>query len=233
MDSTRLSEIPLAERPRERLMRGGASALSDAELLAIFIRTGTKGRNAVSVARQLLDQLGGLHGVARCKTVPELTKGIKGIGAAKACELLAVSEIGRRIAAGNTARPKLDSPQKIYDLVAPEMQNLRVECLRVLLLNTRYELISMEDVSLGSVNESIAHPREIFRPALIHSAYAIAVVHNHPSGDPSPSHADREMTRKLHEASQILSIRLLDHVIIGDAANGRKPYTSFSELGLL
>ena len=232
MMQERILEMPPDERPRERLMRGGAGALSDAELLAIFIRTGTQGRNAVAVGRELLKKHGDLGGLSRC-TLAELRKAAKGIGLAKACELLAVFEISKRLARGMAPRPKIDHPQAIYDLLAPDLQTLRREVVRVLLLNTKYELIAMEEVSSGSINESVAHPREIFRPALVHSAFAVAVAHNHPSGDPSPSEADRRLTRRLADAAQILGVNLLDHVIIGTPAPGRQAFTSFRELGLL
>lgn len=228
----KIHEMPPEERPRERLARSGGTALSDAELLAIFIRTGTAGRNAVEVAREILQKHGDLSGVARCSW-EELRRAAKGIGPAKACELLAVFEIARRLARGIAPRPKIDTPQSIYDLLAPEMQQLRREVVRVLLLNTKYQLLAMEEISSGSLNESVAHPREIFRPALVHSAFAVAVVHNHPSGDPAPSQADHQLTRRLVQAADILGIRLLDHVIIGQPDGTRVPYASFREMGVI
>jgi DNA repair protein RadC len=147
--------------------------------------------------------------------------------------LAAIFEIGRRLALGPGIRPKLDHPEAIYALLAPEMQTLRREVLRVLLLNTKYEMVAMEEVSAGSVNESVAHPREIFRPALVHSAFALVLAHNHPSGDPAPSEADRRITARLSQSAEILGIKLLDHVIIGAFKNGNQPYFSFREAGLL
>lgn len=228
----RIGEIPPDERPRERLSRGGGGVLSDAELIAIFIRTGTKQKNAVEVARELLEKHGSLQGLSRC-SVKELQNSAKGIGLAKACELAAVFEISKRLAKGSAPRPKIDTPEAVYHLLATDLQSLRQEVVRVLLLNTKYELIAMEEVSSGSVNESVAHPREIFRPALVHSAYAVAVVHNHPSGDPTPSEADRRLTRRLAQAADSLGVALLDHVIIGSPSGGRQPYVSFREMGLL
>ncbi len=232
MSTERILEMPVEERPRERLAKGGPSALSDAELLAIFIRTGTKGRNAVAVARDLLTRHGNLAGLSRC-SMKELKAAAKGIGTAKASELSAAFELARRLARGMAPRPKIDTPEALYEILGPEMQMLRREAVRVVLLDTKYQLLAIEEVSSGSVNESVAHPREIFRPALIHSAYALAVVHNHPSGDPTPSEADRRLTQRLASAADTLGIRLLDHVIIGSPAPGRAPYTSFKELGLL
>lgn len=232
MKIERMSELPPEERPRERLARGGVRSLSDAELLAIFIRTGTAGRDALAVARELLSRYGNLHGIACC-SFEELRRSVKGIGLAKASELAAIFEIGRRLAQGPGLRPKLDRPEAIYDLLSPDMQILRREVLRVLLLNTKYELLAMEEVSAGSLNESVAHPREILRPALIHAAYAFILAHNHPSGDPSPSEADRRITIRLQQASDTMGIKMLDHVIIGSQKEGFAGYFSFREAGLL
>jgi len=232
VEPERIKELPEDERPRERLIRAGVRSLSDAELLAIFIRTGTPGRNAVQVGRDLLQRFGGLSQLAR-KNAREFTKAVKGIGLAKACELEALFEIGRRLAHGAAGRPKLDTPQAIFDFLAPDLHCERQEVLVAVLLDTRYQLILAEKVTKGSVNESMAPPREIFRPAIVHSAYAVIVAHNHPSGDPSPSEADRRITRQLMQAAECLGIRLLDHVIIGNSENGRQPYTSFREMGVM
>ncbi len=128
---------------------------------------------------------------------------------------------------------KLTEPAEVYDLLGLELRALHRESLRVILLNTRFQLMRVEEVSLGSMNESIAHPREVFRPAIVYAAYAVIVAHNHPSGDPSPSQADHSLTRRLREAAELLQIRLLDHVIIGGPAEGRLPYFSFKEAGIL
>jgi DNA repair protein RadC len=232
MEPERIKELPADERPRERLLRAGPRALSDAELLAIFIRTGTPGRNAVQVGRELLQRFGGMSQLAR-KNAREFSAAVKGIGRAKACELEALFEIGRRLAHGATGRPKLDTPQAIFEFLAPDLQCERQEVLVALLLDTRYQLILAEKITKGSVNESLAPPREIFRPAVVHSAYAVIIAHNHPSGDPTPSEADRRITRQLSQAADCLGIRLLDHVIIGNSEGGRQPYTSFRELGLI
>ncbi len=227
----KIREMPREDRPREKLAARGASALSDAELIAILLRTGVAGANAVEVARQLLEQYGSLGALSRC-TVKEIAK-IKGIGFAKGAQLAAAFGLGQRLARERLAREKIDTPELIYDLLGPEMRALHKESLRVILLDTRYHLLRIEEVSLGSVNESIAHPRDVFRPAFIYSAYAVIVVHNHPSGDPSPSQADHGLTRRLREAAELLQIRLLDHLILGAPAEGRAPYFSFKEAGLL
>lgn len=232
MSDSRIHELPKSERPREKLAERGAASLTDAELLAIFIRTGFKGRNAVGVAQELLRNRGSLFELSRC-TIREIRDSAKGIGPAKACELAAAFELGKRLARGLAGRPKADSPEVIYQLMAPEMQALRTESMRLLLLDPKYQLLRVEEISTGTVNESIAHPREIFRPALIHSAYAVVLIHNHPSGDPEPSKADHQITRRLLEAADILGVRLLDHVVIGSPDGGRKPYASFREMGVI
>lgn len=227
----KIREMPEGDRPRERLAARGASALSDAELIAILLRTGVPGSNAVEVGRQLLKKYGSLHALSRC-SVRELAA-IKGIGNAKGAQLAAAFGLGQRLAQEKRPEKKIDTPERIYELLGPEMQALHKEALRVVLLDTRYNHLRIEEVSLGSINESIAHPRDVFRPALIYSAYAVVVVHNHPSGDPSPSQADHNLTRRLREAAELLQIKLLDHVIIGAPAEGRLPYFSFKEMGVL
>lgn len=227
-----IHELPPEERPREKLSIRGASALSDSELIAILLRTGVQGANAIEVARQLLVRYGSLSNLARC-SVAEIA-GIKGIGPAKAVQLAAAFGLGARLARETFSQTKVDEPGIVYQLLGPEMRALHRESLRVLLLDTRYHLIRIEEISVGSMNESIAHPREIFRPALIYSAFAIIVVHNHPSGDPAPSEADRKLTRRLKEAADLLKIALLDHIIVGaPGANGAPGYSSFREFGLL
>ena len=231
MPQLKIREMPEEERPREKLMSRGAAALTDPELIAILLRTGVHGANAIEVARELLAKYKSLGGLSRC-TVKELAA-IRGIGNAKAVQLVAAFGLGQRLARESFARKKIDSPELVCDLVAAEMRTLHKESLRVILLDTRYHLLRIEEVSLGSINESIAHPRDVFRPAIIFSAYAVIVVHNHPSGDPSPSQADHSLTRRLSEAAELLQIKLLDHIIIGAPEQGRPPYFSFKEAGVL
>lgn len=229
----RIQEIEEPERPREKLAHRGAASLSDAELLAVFLRTGVPGKNAIALASELLQKRGGLLGLAR-STPHEVRSAAKGIGPAKSAELAAIFEVGRRLARGAaTSRPKLDSPERVYDLLAPDLCTLHREQVRVLLVNTKNELILEDTVSVGSVNESIAHPREILRPAVIHSAYGFILAHNHPSGDPNPSQADHRLTRRIADAANLLQIQFLDHVVIGSAEGGRLPYFSFREHGIL
>jgi DNA repair protein RadC len=231
MSQLKIREMPAQERPREKLLARGVSALSDPELIAILLRTGLRGANAVEVGRQLLQKYKSLTGISRC-TVKELRR-IPGIGEAKALELVAAFGLGERLARETLSKQKLDSPELVSELVGPEMRRLRTESLRVILLDTRYRLLHIEEVSLGSLNESIAHPREIFRPALTYSAHAVIVVHNHPSGDASPSQTDHSLTRRLAEAAELLQIKLLDHIIIGAPAEGSPGYFSFNEAGVL
>jgi len=231
MSQLKIREMPQQERPREKLLARGADALTDSELIAILLRTGVPGANAVEVARQLLERYKSLAGLSRC-TAKELSK-IGGIGQTKALELVAAFNLGKRLARETLSTKKLDSPDLIHALLGAEMRMLRKESLRVVLLDTRYHLIRIEEVSVGSVNESIAHPRDVFRPALVYSAYAVIVVHNHPSGDASPSQADHSLTRRLAEAAELMQIKLLDHIIIGAPADGNAGYFSFREAGVL
>jgi DNA repair protein RadC len=231
MSQLKIREMPAQERPREKLLARGVSALSDPELIAILLRTGLRGANAVEVGRQLLQKYKSLTGISRC-SVKELRR-IPGIGEAKALELVAAFGLGERLARETLSKQKLDSPELVSELVGPEMRRLRTESLRVILVDTRYRLLHIEEISLGSLNESIAHPREIFRPALTYSAHAVIVVHNHPSGDASPSQIDHSLTRRLAEAAELLQIKLLDHIIIGAPAEGSPGYFSFKEAGVL
>jgi DNA repair protein RadC len=232
VDTTRIREMPHDERPREKAERHGIEVLSDAELLAIFIRTGLPGKNALEVASDLLNSCGGFEAFARCAP-KEIRRHAKGIGAAKSIELAAAFEIGKRLARGKALAPLMDTPARIFDAFGSEMMALRQESLRVLLLDSKLRLIRAEEISRGSVNECLAHPREIFRQAYIHSAYGIVILHNHPSGDPTPSTADHRITRSLSEAAKLLQITLLDHVILGSPDGGRVPYYSFREAGIL
>ena len=231
MSQLKIREMPQDQRPREKLLVHGVSALSDPELIAILLRTGLRGANAVEVGRQLLEKYKSLTGISRC-SVKELRK-IPGIGQTKALELVAAFGLGQRLAHETLSKQKLDSPELVSELVGQEMRRLRTESLRVILLDTRYRLLHIEEVSIGSLNESIAHPREIFRPAITYSAYAVIVVHNHPSGDASPSQTDHSLTRRLAEAAELLQIKLLDHIIIGAPSEGNPGYFSFKEAGVL
>lgn len=232
MHTTRILEMPASDRPREKADKHGIGALTDAELLAIFIRTGRPGRNALAIASELIENSGGLVPLSR-DTAMEIRKRVSGIGKAKSLELAAAFEIGKRLARSREERPVLDTPERIYQVFGQEFQALRRESLRVILLDTKLRLLLTEEIALGSINECVAHPREIFRPAIIHSAYAVVLIHNHPSGDPQPSAADRRLTSTLREAAALLQINLIDHLILGSPDGGRLPYFSFRDSGLL
>jgi len=228
--SYRIQEMPEEDRPREKLQKRGASALTDAELLAIFLRVGRKGASAIEVAQSLLDEFQSLNGIARA-TPPELIR-IPGIGPAKASEIAATAEMASRLASERFRETRIDGPTAIYDLLGREMASLQKESLRAVLLNAKHNLIRVEEISLGTLNESHAHPREILRPALLYAAYGFILVHNHPSGDPSPSAADRQLTRHLADACTLLRIHFVDHVIIGQSGDDRPPFFSFEEAGI-
>lgn len=228
----KISEIPESDRPREKLANRGAGSLSDAELLAIFLRTGLRGKSAIFLAEELIRTKGSLRELSRC-SASEIANAISGIGPAKAAELCAAFELGKRLARGAGERPVLDSADVIEQVFGPELRAMDREVVLALLLDTKLRLIRSEEIALGSLNECVAHPREIFRPAIVHRAYAVVLLHNHPSGDPSPSQADHRLTRQLSQAATLLQINLLDHIVIGDASGGRRPYYSFRESGCL
>jgi DNA repair protein RadC len=224
---TRIREIPTDERPRERLLKYGADALSTAELLAILLRTGTDKLNAVRLADHLLSTFGSLRGVASA-TVEEMA-GIHGIGPAKAAQIKAAIEFGRRlVAASPEERPKIRSPQDVYNLIGPALRDEKREHFVALLLDTKGGVLRQLTVSVGDLSSSIVHPREVFAPAVRHSAASLIVSHNHPSGDPTPSPEDAQVTRRLVEAGELLGIEVLDHVVLGDSR-----WVSLREKGLM
>lgn len=209
-----IKDMPATERPRERLRDFGAGALSSAELLAIILRTGTKGQNVLSMATGLISSFGGLSGLAKAN-LPELQRA-KGLGFAKACDLKATLELGRRMAAEHPAnRDTVTSPQDVMNLLGPEMSLLDQEQLRVVLLDTRNRVLAMPIVYSGNVNTSVIRVGELFRDAIRYNAVAMAVVHNHPSGDPTPSSEDVAVTRLIVEAGKLLNVDVLDHIVIG------------------
>ena len=222
-----LRDVPMEERPRERMMKYGAHALSNAELLAILLRTGTYSENAVGLAMKLLKEIGGLRQLVDRST--EELMSIKGIGPAKALQLQAGIELGRRIArSAMEDRVVIRHPRDVAELLAEELRYLKKEHFVCLFLNTKNHVIGRETLSIGSLNASIVHPREVFLAAIKRSSASLICVHNHPSGDPSPSPEDIEITRRLSEAGEIIGIEVLDHVIIGD-----RDYVSLKEKGLL
>ncbi|QQL46185.1 DNA repair protein RadC [Sulfuriroseicoccus oceanibius] len=213
------------------MLRLGAKSLSTAELLALFFRVGGVGYSAVDLGNALIERFPTLNHMARA-SIDELTS-VRGIGKAKACELAAAFELGQRFAAERSTNKPLNSPMLVEALLGHEMRSLNHEHLRVLLTDTRHQLIRAEEISRGSVNESIAHPRDVLRPAILAAAYGMILVHNHPSGDPSPSSADIQLTKRIQEAAELMKIKLIDHVIIGTRSNHRPGYFSFRENGQL
>ncbi len=208
---------PDSEKPRERLLRMGAEYLSDAELLAIIIGSGSfsSGMNAVETARALLNKCEGLERIG--KAVPEELMAIKGIGPTKASKLLAAFEISRRLASRNASPGvRILSSKDVFEFLNGKLSGQKKEYFYTLLLNGKNRILRCETVSIGSLTSSIVHPRESFLPAIKYSAAAVIFAHNHPSGDPTPSQEDRLITRRLFEAGEILGIKVLDHVIIGD-----------------
>jgi DNA repair protein RadC len=229
--SLRLKDQPVSERPRERLAALGADSLSHAELIATLLRTGLKGVNVVEVGKQLLQKFGTLHALAQA-SVTDLQK-VKGIGRDKAVTLVAAFALARKMAAElQTESPTLDSPENVVRLLRESNLAMQVETLQVVLLNTRRRLIRVEQITDGTLDTLLVHPREVFKCAISANASAIVLAHNHPSGDPTPSEADIKVTRDLIRAGQLLKIEVLDHVILGRATASRtKDYSSLRELG--
>jgi DNA repair protein RadC len=224
-DSLSIHDMPGSERPRERLMQYGANALSNAELLAIILRTGTTQENVLHLAERLLAKYDGLSGLAQAS--PEALQQIPGLGTAKATQILAALEIGRRTQLDNgEERPLISSAGDAARLVM-DMGNLHQEQVRVILLDSGRRVISIPTVYMGTLNTSVLRVSEIFREAITRNSPALLLVHNHPSGDPSPSPEDIELTRTLIAAGKLLDIQMLDHIIIG-----RSKWLSLKEMGL-
>jgi len=223
---THLKNWPEEERPRERLLKHGADTLSDAQLLGIILRTGAGGKTAIDVGRELLDTLGGIAGIARAG-IAELCK-VQGIGPAKAAEIKAAMELGRRHQRPTLAGASLCASQEVAEYFHPRLRDIKKEEFRCVLLDTKNRVIREETVSSGSLTASLVHPRETFKTAVRESAAAVIFVHNHPSGDTKPSQEDILLTRRLVQAGDLLGIKVLDHVIVGDGG-----HFSFRDSGLL
>lgn len=211
-----IKEIPLNDRPREKMAANGAAVLTDAELIAILLRTGTAEKSAIDIASEMTADGGLYKRLAGITRLNELTN-IKGLGQAKAATVLAALEIGRRIASAKPIEKiHLSCPQDVADFLMPRLRYAAKEQFVVILLNNKNKVIGTEVVSEGSLSSSIVHPREVYAPAILHHAAAIMVAHNHPSGDPKPSTEDAEVTRMLVRSGKVLGIPMIDHVIIGD-----------------
>lgn len=227
----RLKDQPVSERPRERLVARGPDALTHAELIAILLRTGLPGVNVVQVGQNLLQKFGSLNALALA-SVDELRK-VDGIGRDKAATLVAAFALARRMEQERRDEsPVLDNPATVVNFMRESNRLRNVEAFQVLLLNTRKRLIRVEEISDGTLDTLLVHPREVFRAAIAANASGIVLVHNHPSGDPSPSEADIKVTRDLIRAGHLLKIEVVDHVILGCATAERvKDYASLRELG--
>jgi DNA repair protein RadC len=229
--SIRIKDLPDSERPRERLAANGADALKNSELIAILLRTGLKGMSAIQVAEQILHKFGSLDNLGKA-SLEDLQK-VKGIGRDKAIALKAAFTLARRMALElRQDGPTLDNPESIAGLLREDNRAYDVEHFQVVLLNTRRKLIRVDVVSQGTLDTLLVHAREVFRAAISANAAAIVIVHNHPSGDPTPSEADIKVTRDLIRAGQLLKIDVLDHVILGRASRERaEDYVSLRALG--
>jgi DNA repair protein RadC len=224
-----IREWPEDERPREKMLKHGADALTDAELLALIVRTGhhSSGQSAIDLGRNLLLKFGDLRTLSAA-SLSEISE-VKGAGLAKTSSILAALTLAKRLKSTRLQNlERFTSPLQIFDHFHYRFCDRRKEYFLILLLDGKNRIIAEKQISEGSLNQSIVHPREVFNPAVKESAAAIILVHNHPSGDPAPSREDREITRRLKEAGELLGIRVLDHIIIGEGS-----YLSFVEQGLL
>lgn len=218
--------------PREKLDRHGPGALSDAELLALFFGTGTRGLNVLEMSRRLLARHGSLTQLSRLSW-KEIAC-VPGLGEAKSKHLTAAFELGRRLARQTYSQTALDSPQAIAEFLGPELRMLTQEVIRIVLVNTRLRFQHMEDIAMGTINACGARLADILRPCIVHQAHGFILSHNHPSGDTRPSEADVRLTRQLREAASLMGVRFIDHVVIGQPSTAGGPdYFSFRENGLL
>ncbi|WP_445475722.1 RadC family protein [Methanococcoides methylutens] len=222
----RIHDMPEEERPRERLLKHGPGSLSNAELLSIILRTGSKDENVLNMCTRILSEYN-LKQLSQAN-ISQLTK-MRGIGPAKATQIAAVFELARKLEIFiDDPKRKIRSAGDVYSLLYPKHRELKKEILTALYLDTKNQILREEVISVGSLNANIVHPREVFKSALMESSASVILTHNHPSGDPSPSREDIAVTEKLVEGGKILGINVLDHVIIGD---GR--YVSLKEEGFI
>lgn len=222
-----MKELPADERPREKMKERGAQALGNSELLAILLRTGNFQESALRIAENLLDRQGGLAGFGNA-TLEDFEQ-VKGVGEAKAITVMAAIELGRRVTTlAPAARAVIRTPDDVAALLMPRFRYETKESFIAILLSTKNHVLKTPVISIGSLNASIVHPRELFREAINASAAAVILAHNHPSGDPAPSPEDVSLTRKLVDAGKLLDIPVLDHIVLGDGK-----YISFKEKGIL
>jgi DNA repair protein RadC len=222
-----IHDLPLSERPRERLQKLGAEALSAQEILAVILGRGVAGESVMVTAQRLLSQFGNLKGIADA-SVEELS-GVKGIGIAKAAQIKAAFELSSRLDGYSQAgdKPVVKTPEDVNVLVKGRLRGKKKEYFLALLLDTRNQLIKVSEIAVGSLDTSIVHPREVFKEAISASSAAVVFVHNHPSGDPEASEDDIKLTKRLAEAGELVGIEVLDHIIVGD-----KKFLSLKREGL-
>jgi DNA repair protein RadC len=232
--SLRVKDLAVTDRPQERLLRLGPTALSDTELLAMLLRSGSRGVNVLAVAQNLVTEAGTLAALIGWNEMDFRRQ--KGIGRVKALQLVAVMEVARRVLGAETAvAPLLNKPELVFAHFQSLLAGLAVEKFWVLCLNRKNRLLKLVEITSGTATTSLAHPREVYREAIRHGATALICAHNHPSGDPTPSTADLQVTRQLREAARAVDIDLIDHVILGRTAadpQGRG-YYSFRQAGML
>ncbi len=215
-DSFTVRDLPLSERPRERLLKLGSEALSAQEILALILGRGIKGESVMVTSQKLLSRFGNLKGIANA-SVEELSE-VKGVGLAKAAQIKAALELSKRLEgdAGEKQKPMVKSPEDVVNIAKSQLKGKKKEHFLVLCLDTRNRVINCRPVSIGSLDTSIVHPREVFKEAVSSSAASVIFVHNHPSGDPEPSKEDVELTKRLVKAGEVIGIDVLDHIIVCD-----------------
>lgn len=223
-----IKDLPLSERPREKLISHGVEALSNAELLALIIKVGNQEETAIEVAQKILSRDN--RGIAYLSDVSlEELMEVKGIGESKACQILATIEIGKRLnRVGPQDKVKVSSPIVLVNLLMDEMRYLCKEHFKIAILDTKNQILAIENISIGTLNASIVHPRDVFKISIKRNANSIILIHNHPSGDPNPSNEDISITNRLIDAGNLIGIKVLDHIIIGD-----NKYISFKEKNLV
>ena len=217
-----IQDMTLEERPREKMILNVTGSLTDAELLAILIRTGTKQFNAIQLGKAIIEKADNIRYLQNI-TIEEL-ESINGIGKTKAVQIKAALELGNRIASYKPAKYKIKNPWDIYKYYMESLRYQYKEIFKVVLLNTKNEIITDVDISMGTLNSSLVHPREVFREAIIRSSNKIILLHNHPSGNAEPSKEDKSVTNRLKECGELIGIEVIDHIIIGDGI-----YFSFKE----
>ncbi len=223
----KIKDLPKEKRPREKLLEQGASSLSDSELLSIFLRVGIQGKSAIELGQELIKESGGL-GQLSFLSAHQLSQ-LKGLGPAKASQLLATFELGERAAKQRISTQIIESPEQLYQLIHPIIGNQPKETLIIILANVNLKCIGIRQVSQGTHKQTLASISDILREVIISQADGFFIAHNHPSGDPTPSQADRDLTKALEAASELINVRFHDHIIVGKGYQNELGYFSFSE----